>query len=61
MAPLRDRDLKVLQDWFAADNLDDIEADILSNLSLLLPEPCWEDDPFGGAESEALDFLSEYL
>ncbi|MFQ3636060.1 MAG: hypothetical protein SNJ57_09525 [Cyanobacteriota bacterium] len=60
LAPLRDRDLKVLEDWFAVKNLDEIEADVLANLALLFPAPCWEDDPFG-AEPEALDFLAEYL
>jgi hypothetical protein len=60
LAPLRDRDLKALEDWFAVKNLDEIEADMLANLALLLPAPCWEDDPFG-ADTEALDFLAEYL
>lgn len=60
LAPLRDRDLKALEDWFAAEDGDEIEADVLANLALLLPAPCWEDDPFG-ADAEALDFLAEYL
>lgn len=60
LAPLRDRDLKALEDWFAVKNLDEIEADVLANLAMLLPAPCWEDDPFG-ADAEALDFLAEYL
>ncbi|GAB4472504.1 MAG: hypothetical protein OHK0037_32410 [Elainellaceae cyanobacterium] len=60
LAPLRDRDLKALEDWFAVKNLAEIEADVLTNLALLSPEPCWEDDPFG-ADAEALDFLAEYL
>ncbi|WP_297086938.1 hypothetical protein [Thermoleptolyngbya sp. C42_A2020_037] len=61
LAPLRDRDLKALEDWFAVKNLDEIEADVLANLALLLPAPCWEDDPFSADAADALDFLAEYL
>lgn len=52
-SPVRDRDLRVLIDWFTHDSIGDIEADIRHYLRQLMPEPCWEDDPF--------DFLKEYL
>ncbi len=53
LSPLRDRDLKVLLEWFTPNSIDDVEADIWQYLRRLIPEPCWEDDPF--------DFLQEYL
>ncbi len=53
LLPLRDRDLKTLVDLFTSDEIDAIEADIQENLTRMLPEPCWEDDPF--------NFLEEYL
>lgn len=53
LMPLRERDVKALSNWFELDEIDEIEADIAHNLVWLLPEPCWEDDPF--------DFLKEFL
>jgi hypothetical protein len=53
LMPLRDRDLKTLSDLFASEDIEAIEADILCNLTRMLPEPCWEDNPF--------DFLQDYL
>ncbi|PSB59995.1 hypothetical protein C7B61_18250 [filamentous cyanobacterium CCP1] len=53
LIPLRDRDLQSLSDLFASDEIEAIEEDILCNLTRLLPEPCWEDNPF--------DFLQDYL
>ncbi|MBR8833023.1 MAG: hypothetical protein DSM106950_03005 [Stigonema ocellatum SAG 48.90 = DSM 106950] len=50
---LRERDWKALTELFDRGDSDEIEADINSNLLLMIPEPCWEDDPF--------DFLREYL
>lgn len=50
---LRERDWKVLIELFDRHDSDEIEADISTNLLLMMPEPCWEDDPF--------DFLREYL
>ncbi|MDZ8023148.1 MAG: hypothetical protein RMX65_023695 [Nostoc sp. DedQUE01] len=50
---LRDRDWTALIELFDRDDGDDIEADIHINLFWLIPEPCWEDDPF--------DFLREYM
>jgi hypothetical protein len=50
---LRERDWTALIELFDRDDGDEIEADIHSSLFWLIPEPCWEDDPF--------DFLREYL
>ncbi|WP_375515160.1 hypothetical protein [uncultured Nostoc sp.] len=50
---LRERDWTALIELFDRDDGDEIEADIDSSLFWLIPEPCWEDDPF--------DFLREYL
>lgn len=52
-ARLRRRDWHELASMFDLDNISDIEADILSHLDRLWPEPCWEEDPF--------DFLRDYL
>lgn len=53
LTSLKERDWKVLLELFDKENMDEIEADINTNLLLMIPEPCWEDDPF--------DFLREYL
>nr|WP_242054215.1 hypothetical protein [Nostoc parmelioides] len=50
---LKERDWKALLEMFDRDDIDELEADINFNLQLMIPEPCWEDDPF--------DFLREYL
>ncbi len=50
---LKERDWKALLEMFDRDDIDEVEADINVNLQLMIPEPCWEDDPF--------DFLREYL
>ncbi|WP_442936539.1 hypothetical protein [Nostoc sp.] len=50
---LRERDWTALIELFDREDGDEIEADIDSSLFWLIPEPCWEDDPF--------DFLREYL
>ncbi len=50
---LRERDWKVLTELFDRHDSEEIEADINTNLLFMIPEPCWEDDPF--------DFLREYL
>ncbi len=50
---LRRRDWHELASMFDLENISDIEADILSHLDRLWPEPCWEEDPF--------DFLRDYL
>ena len=51
--PLRERDWKVLTELFDRGDSDEIEANINSQLLWMIPEPCWEDDPF--------DFSREYL
>lgn len=53
LAPLRTRDVAVLEEWFMLDSMAEIEADIMCNLLLRFPEPCWEDYVF--------DFLGEFL
>lgn len=53
LTSLRERDWTALIELFDRDDVDEIEADINSSLFWLIPEPCWEDDPF--------DFLREYL
>ncbi len=50
---LRRRDWHELAAMFDLEDINDIEADILSHLDRLWPEPCWEEDPF--------DFLRDYL
>ncbi|MBD2357924.1 hypothetical protein H6G41_25485 [Tolypothrix sp. FACHB-123] len=50
---LEERDWKAMTELFDREDSDEIEADIRNSLLLMIPEPCWEDDPF--------DFLSEYL
>lgn len=53
LAPLRDRDLRVLDAWFTDDSMQEIVADITENLENRHPEPCWDD--------YALGFLESYL
>jgi len=53
LTSLRERDWTALIELFDRDDGDEIEADISGSLFWLIPEPCWEDDPF--------DFLREYL
>jgi len=53
LTSLRERDWTALIELFDRDDGDEIEDDIHTNLFRLIPEPCWEDDPF--------DFLREYL
>jgi hypothetical protein len=50
---LEERDWTVMTELFDREDSDEIEADIRTSLLLMIPEPCWEDDPF--------EFLSEYL
>jgi hypothetical protein len=51
--PLRDRDEDVLLELFDQDGIEAIEEDIVRNLQIRCPEPCWEDD--------SLEFLRDYL
>jgi hypothetical protein len=50
---LRERDWEALKSLFDRDDGEEIEADIKHKLSWLVPEPCWEDNPF--------EFLREFL
>ena len=50
---LRERDWEALTSLFDRDDSDEIEKDIKSKLVWLVPEPCWEDNPF--------EFLREFL
>ncbi len=50
---MRERDIKALSCLFDIDDIDEIEADIIHYLFLLLPAPGFVDDPF--------DFLHDYL
>ncbi|MBW4520841.1 MAG: hypothetical protein KME16_14205 [Scytolyngbya sp. HA4215-MV1] len=53
LAPMRERDLKIMEAWFNQEKMHEIEADFTHYLLLLWPEPCWEDEVFS--------FLKEYL
>jgi hypothetical protein len=53
LSPLKERDLVALATLFPPDQMLTIEADVNQMLLRLLPEPCWEEDPF--------EFLSEFL
>ena len=50
---LRERDWEALTSLFDRDDSDEIEDEIKSKLVWLVPEPCWEDNPF--------EFLREFL
>jgi hypothetical protein len=50
---LRERDWEALISLFDRDDSDEIEREIKSKLLWLVPEPCWEDNPF--------EFLREFL
>lgn len=50
---IRERDWEALDSLFDRDDSDEIEAEIKSKLVWLVPEPCWEDNPF--------EFLREFL
>ncbi|AFZ03742.1 hypothetical protein [Calothrix sp. PCC 6303] len=53
LAPLKDRDWLALIILFDRQDGDEIEAEVMSKLSLMVPEPSWDEDPF--------DFLGEFL
>jgi hypothetical protein len=50
---LRERDWEALTSLFDRDDSDEIEEEIKRKLVWLVPEPCWEDNPF--------EFLREFL
>lgn len=54
LAPLRDRDLIALQDWFQNPDMAMIEADVMAMLHRLVPEPAWDEDHW-------LELLHEFL
>lgn len=53
LMPLRERDVEALSEYFDHEHIQEIEADVIRNLLIRWPEPCWEDEP--------LDFLRDYL
>lgn len=53
LASLRERDLQALAEMFEPEDALEVEAELVSYLNLMYPEPCWEEDPF--------DFLRDYL
>ena len=53
LVSLKERDKKVLAQLFEREDSEEIIENINSKLSMMMPEPCWEDNPF--------NFLSEYL
>lgn len=53
LTPLKERDWKELVSLFDRHDSDDIEADVISKLNMLCPEPCWDENPY--------QFLSDYL
>ena len=53
LMPLRERDMKSLAELFEHEQIHEIEADVIRNLLVRWPEPCWEDEPF--------EFLQDYL
>jgi hypothetical protein len=53
LSPLRMQDIQELAVFFDGDDMPSLEEDLLNMLDRLLPEPCWEDDPF--------DFLGDFI
>ena len=53
LSSLRERDLQALAEMFEPEEASEVEAELVSYLNLMYPEPCWEEDPF--------DFLRDYL
>jgi hypothetical protein len=53
LMPLKERDWKILVQLFDREDSEEIAENINSKLLMMVPEPCWEDNPF--------DFLYEYL
>jgi hypothetical protein len=53
LTPLKDRDWKELVSLFDRKDSDEIEADVISKLNMLCPEPSWDEDLY--------EFLREYL
>jgi hypothetical protein len=53
LSPLRMQDIRELAVFFDGDDMPSLEEDMLKMLDRLLPEPCWEDNPF--------DFLGDFI
>jgi hypothetical protein len=53
LSPLKERDIVALADLFPPDQMQTVEADVNRLLLRLLPEPCWEENPF--------EFLKDFL
>ncbi|MBD2111985.1 hypothetical protein H6F59_09105 [Nodosilinea sp. FACHB-141] len=53
LSPLRDRDRQALAEIFDHEHMVAVEADILTRLSYLVPEPSWDIEPY--------EFLREFL
>ncbi len=53
LSPLRMQDVQELAVFFDGDDMPSLEEDMLNMLDRLLPEPCWEDNPF--------DFLGDFI
>lgn len=53
LSPLRMQDIQELAVFFDGDDMPSLEEDMLNMLDRLLPEPCWEDNPF--------DFLGDFI
>ena len=53
LSPLRMQDIQELAVFFDGDDMPSLEEDMLNMLARLLPEPCWEDNPF--------DFLGDFI
>jgi hypothetical protein len=53
LTSLKERDQSALLELFDREDSEDIAADIANSLQWLMPEPCWEDNPF--------DFLMEFM
>lgn len=54
LSPLRDRDLEIMSGWFDLVDMNEVEHDIDYHLSMLYPEPPWE-------EALDLNFLKDHL
>jgi hypothetical protein len=61
LMPLKTRDLSALAKLFEEDDIEAIDKDVCTALTLLWPEPVWGDDPFDFFDESNLDFLSEFL
>lgn len=54
LSPLRDRDLEIMATWFDRVDMIEVQQDLDYHLSMLYPEPPWE-------EELDLNFLEDHL